>query len=144
MLFNITLFVDLVAMAEKKPPTLHGDDRRTGVYLRSELPAEDGPQVEIVVAFKVHQAAAALHQRLKRNQHFIKLAQRIRGEAQPEIEQVAHNEQGFRVPLQPPKEPQQQAVILFVWRHQVGIGKKNRTHAGIVLSLPADVNREER
>jgi hypothetical protein len=26
----------------------------------------------------------------------------------------------------------------------MGIGKKNRTHAGIVLSLPADVNREER
>jgi hypothetical protein len=26
----------------------------------------------------------------------------------------------------------------------VGIGKKNRTHGGIVLSLPADVNREER
>jgi hypothetical protein len=26
----------------------------------------------------------------------------------------------------------------------MGIGKKDRTHAGIVLSLPADVNREER
>ena len=53
-------------------------------------------------------------------------------------------EQLFRVPFQIAKEPQQQAVIVVVRGYQMGIGKKNRTHAGIVLALPADVNREER
>jgi hypothetical protein len=100
--------------------------------------------MEIVVAFEVHQAASALHQGLKRCQQLIKLSQGTRGEAQPEVEQVTHNEQRFRVPLQLAKKPQQQAVIPVSRGNQVGIGKKDRTHAGIVLSLPADVNREER
>jgi hypothetical protein len=114
------------------------------VHLRPETLTEDCPQVEIVVALKVHQAATALYQGLKRCQQLIKLAQRIRGETQLEVEQVSHDEQRFRVPLQFTKKPQQQAVIAVGRIDQVGIGKKNRTHAGIVLSLPADVNREER
>jgi hypothetical protein len=100
--------------------------------------------MEIMVAFEVYQSAAAAHQGLKRRQYVIKLAERIRGEAQPEVKEVTHDEQRFRLPLQLAEKPQQQTVILFVRGHQMGIGKKNRTHAGIVLSLPADVNREER
>jgi hypothetical protein len=107
--------VDLVAMAEKKPLPLHGDNSRTGVYLRPEPLAEDGSHVKIMVAFKIHKSAAAMHQRLKRIQHFIKLMQRVRRETQPEIEQVAHYEQGFRVSLKLAKKPQQQAVIPVVW-----------------------------
>jgi hypothetical protein len=136
--------VDLVAMAEKEPPPLQVDNGRTAVHLCPELLAEDWSHVKIVVAFEVHQTASTAHQGLKRCQHVIELPERIRGETKPEIEQVAHNEERFRVPLQLAKELQQQAVIPVSRSNQMGIGKKNRTHAGIVLSLPADVNREER
>jgi len=69
--------VDLVAMTEKKTSSLYGNDRRPGVNLRSESLIEDCPHVEIMVAFEVHQAASAMHERFKRGQNCIEFTERI-------------------------------------------------------------------
>jgi hypothetical protein len=99
------MVVDLVTMAKENPLTLYRNDSRTGVYLRPEPLTEHGTQMEIMVAFEVYKATAATHQRLKCSQHFIKLAERIQGETQPEVEQVTHNKEGFRIPLEFAEKP---------------------------------------
>jgi hypothetical protein len=136
--------VYLVAVTEKKPAPLKGYDRWTGVDFGPEPPAKDVPQVKVVVAFEVYQAATGPDQRLKRINHLVELAEGVRGKTEPEVEQVAHDIQGIRGTFQLVQELQQQAVIPVTGGRQMGIGKKDRTHGGIVLSLPAEVNREER
>ena len=56
--------------------------------------------MKVVVAFEVYQAAAGPDQRLKRINHLVELAERVRGKAEPEVKQVAHDIQGVRVTFQ--------------------------------------------
>jgi len=120
--------VDLISMTEKQPTTLHCHDSWSAVDISSELLVENRPHVKIMIALEIHQSTAAVHQCLKRIQHFIILPERVGGKAQPEIEQVTHNVQGFRVAFQLMKKPQQKAVIGLIRSSQMGIGKKDRTH----------------
>src|SRR5664279_3856800 len=92
--------VDLVAVTEEEPPPLQRQNRRSGVDFRCESIQEDIAQVKVVVALEVDQAAAAPLQGQKGIQHGVELLEGLGRKSQPEIEQVAHDEEGFRVSFQ--------------------------------------------
>ena len=128
--------VDLVAMAEEEPPALHRNNRRSGVDFCSELISKEISQMKVVVALEVEQPATAAFQGRQGIQYGAKLLEWLRRKAQPEIEQVTHDEKGISLSFQVTKKMQQQTIILMAGRCQMGIGKKDRTHNGDCAVTP--------
>lgn len=120
-MIGMVMLVDLVTMAEKDTFTLYRNYGGGAMNLGLQPLGKERAEMEIVITFKVDQSAAMGNQPLQGIQNGIKLSERMRREAEPEIKKIPHYVEGIDLSLKFMEKAEQMPVIVIIGRCQVGI-----------------------